>query len=80
MEAAFGSVHLITKFLHIKLSAQQSDLGPAEEQKINFICQQCEASLQLLQSLCQQKAFRERLLRNKVCVFIFYTFCIKVTS
>ncbi|KAK1560110.1 hypothetical protein Q3G72_022254 [Acer saccharum] len=70
IEAAFGAVHVTTKFLHIKLSAQQADLSTslcaAEEQVINCICQQCEASLQFLQSLCQQKVFRERLLRNKV--------------
>ncbi|KAK0581086.1 hypothetical protein LWI29_009902 [Acer saccharum] len=69
IEAAFGAVHVTTKFLHIKLSAQQADLSTslcaAEEQVINYICQQCEASLQFLQSLCQQKVFRERLLRNK---------------
>ncbi|GAB2275101.1 hypothetical protein Dimus_009866 [Dionaea muscipula] len=34
-------------------------------QTINYLCQQCEASLQFFQSLCQVKSFRERLFRNK---------------
>ncbi|XP_065861249.1 nodulin homeobox isoform X3 [Euphorbia lathyris] len=70
MDAAFGAVHLAIRFLQIKLSAQQADIhmrsSPAAEQIANYLCQQCEASLQFLQSLCQQKLFRERLLRNKV--------------
>lgn len=67
MDAIFGAVHVSIMFLQIKLSEQHSDvcLHP-HEQVVNFICQQCEASLQFLQSLCQQKVFRERLLRNKV--------------
>ncbi|XP_031250869.1 nodulin homeobox isoform X2 [Pistacia vera] len=60
MDAAFGAVHVIVMFLQMKLSDQLTD-----EQVVNYICQQCEASLQFLQSLCQQKNFRERLLRNK---------------
>ncbi|XP_044503187.1 nodulin homeobox isoform X2 [Mangifera indica] len=60
MDAAFGAVHVIVMFLQIKLSDQLTD-----EQVVNYICQQCEASLQFLQSLCQQKSFREHLLRNK---------------
>ncbi|ESR57437.1 hypothetical protein CICLE_v10018730mg [Citrus x clementina] len=66
MDATFGAVHVSIMFLQIKLSEQHSDvcLHP-HEQVVNFICQQCEASLQFLQSLCQQKVFRERLLRNK---------------
>jgi hypothetical protein len=36
------------------------------ERVVFYLCQQCEASLQFLQSLCQQKSFKERLLRNKV--------------
>ena len=70
MDAAFGAVHVAIRFLDIKLSAQnpvscmKSSL--TAEQIVNYLCQQCEASLQFLQSLCQQKIFRERLLRNKV--------------
>ncbi|KAJ4727569.1 nodulin homeobox-like [Melia azedarach] len=69
MDAAFGAVHVIIMFLQIKLSVQHTDFciqpSPTDEQVVNYICQQCEASLQFLQSLCQQKIFRERLLRNK---------------
>jgi hypothetical protein len=36
------------------------------ERVVYFLCQQCEASLQFLQSLCQQKLFKEHLLKNKV--------------
>lgn len=70
MDAAFGAVCVSMKFLKIKLSAQQDDFctksSLTSEQIVHFLCQQCEASLQFLQLLCQQKLFRERLLRNKV--------------
>lgn len=67
MDATFGAVHVSIMFLQIKLSEQHSDVCiHPNEQVVHYICQQCEASLQFLQSLCQQKAFRERLLRNKV--------------
>ncbi|XP_011033643.1 PREDICTED: uncharacterized protein LOC105132061 isoform X1 [Populus euphratica] len=68
MDAAFGAVHVAIRFLQVKLSDQYTGLhakSPTAEQIVNYICQQCEASLQTLQSLCQQKMFRERLLRNK---------------
>ncbi|XP_024032046.1 nodulin homeobox [Morus notabilis] len=71
MDAAFGAVCAAIRFLEIKLSAQHSDFSFCKysslspEQEVNYLCQQCEASLQFLQSLCQQKTFRERLLRNK---------------
>ncbi|KAG6787166.1 hypothetical protein POTOM_008799 [Populus tomentosa] len=68
MDAAFGAVHVAIRFLQVKLSDQYTGLhskSPTAEQIVNYICQQCEASLQILQSLCQQKVFRERLLRNK---------------
>lgn len=42
------------------------DTKETSEQVIYHLCQQCEASLQFLQSLCQQKLFKERLLKNKV--------------
>lgn len=77
MDAAFGAVHVIVMFLQIKLSDQLTD-----EQVVNYICQQCEASLQFLQSLCQQKSFREHLLRNKVsnykslCIDVWEYMCI----
>jgi hypothetical protein len=70
MDAAFGAVHTAIGFLEIKLSAHHADFSTnsnlTAEQVVNYLCQQCEASLQFLQSLCQQKMFRERLLRNKV--------------
>ncbi|KAM1815078.1 hypothetical protein TB1_027688 [Malus domestica] len=69
MDAAFGAVCVSMKFLKIKLSAQQDDFftksSLTSEQIVHSLCQQCEASLQFLQLLCQQKLFRERLLRNK---------------
>jgi hypothetical protein len=70
MDAAFGAVHTAIGFLEIKLSAHHADFSTnsnlTAEQVVNYLCQQCEASLQFLQSLCQQKMFLERLLRNKV--------------
>ena len=68
MEAAFASVFQSVKVLDLRLSAENSDSTctvPIAE-LINYLCLQCEASLQFLQTLCQQKVFRERLLRNKV--------------
>ncbi|XP_038682212.1 nodulin homeobox isoform X2 [Tripterygium wilfordii] len=69
MDVAFGAVHKAIRFLHIKLSGEDAEfcmrLSPIPERIVSYLCQQCEASLQLLQSLCQQKVFRERLLRNK---------------
>ncbi|KAJ9184038.1 hypothetical protein P3X46_007822 [Hevea brasiliensis] len=69
MDAAFGAVHVAIRFLQVKLSAQHTDFNmrssPTAEQIVNYLCQQCEASIQFLQTLCQQKLFRERLLRNK---------------
>lgn len=67
MDAAFGAVLTAIGFLEIQLSAQHIDFRSLTvERMVNFLCQQCEVSLQFLQSLCQQKMFRERLLRNKV--------------
>ncbi|XP_059429522.1 nodulin homeobox-like isoform X2 [Corylus avellana] len=69
MDAAFGAVRTAVGFLEIKLSAHHADFctnsNLTAEQVVNYLCLQCEASLQFLQSLCQQKMFRERLLRNK---------------
>lgn len=70
MDVAFGALHVAIRFLEVKLSDQQTDVhaksSPTAEQIVNSLSQQCEAALQVLQSLCQQKMFRERLLRNKV--------------
>ncbi|OMP04214.1 hypothetical protein COLO4_09853 [Corchorus olitorius] len=69
MDAACRAVHLVVRFLQNKLSAHPTDisakLSPSAEFMVNYLCQQCEASLQFLQLLCQQKLFRERLLKNK---------------
>ncbi|CAI0541309.1 unnamed protein product [Linum tenue] len=69
MDAAFGAVRVAVRSLQGKLSAQitsfQMTSNPTVEQTANFLCQQCEASVQFLHSLCQQKLFRERILRNK---------------
>ncbi|XP_022735158.1 nodulin homeobox-like isoform X3 [Durio zibethinus] len=69
MDVACRAVHLVVRFLQNKLSAQRSDIcaksSPTAESMVNYLCQQCEASLQFLQLLCQQKPFQERLLRNK---------------
>uniref|UniRef100_A0A2P2LQ09 Homeobox domain-containing protein n=1 Tax=Rhizophora mucronata TaxID=61149 RepID=A0A2P2LQ09_RHIMU len=68
MDVAFGAVNVAIRFLQIKLLTHNLDYtnpGPTPEQLIIYLCQQCEASIQFLQSLCQQKFFRERLLRNK---------------
>ncbi|KAJ8898687.1 hypothetical protein K2173_004721 [Erythroxylum novogranatense] len=68
-DSAFGAVNVAIKFLDLKLSAHNTVLSikssPTSEQIINYMCQQCEASLQFLQSMCQQKIFREHLLSNK---------------
>ncbi|CAN1848316.1 Nodulin homeobox [Linum perenne] len=70
MDAAFGAVHVAVRSLQVKLSAQitssQMTSNPTVEQTVNYLCQQCEASIQFLHSLCQQKLFRERILRSKV--------------
>ncbi|XAR61267.1 hypothetical protein NMG60_11034915 [Bertholletia excelsa] len=69
MDAAFAALQLDIKFLHIKLSGQCTDFctkpSSNAEGTLNFLCQQCEASLQFLQLLCQHKSFRERLVKNK---------------
>ncbi|CAI0541962.1 unnamed protein product [Linum tenue] len=69
MDAAFGAVRVAVRSLQGKLSAQitsfQMTSNPTVEQTANFLCQQCEASVQFLHSLCQQKLFRERIFRNK---------------
>ncbi|KAJ4955251.1 hypothetical protein NE237_012034 [Protea cynaroides] len=71
MDVAFDAVCLDIRFLQIKLSVLKPDFScekssPSDaEQTLHNICHQCEASLQFLHSLCQQKLFRERLLRNK---------------
>ncbi|GMH31007.1 hypothetical protein Nepgr_032850 [Nepenthes gracilis] len=69
MDVAFRAVRRNINFLQMKLSSQHNDtcqtLSCVSERTVDYLCQQCEASLQFLQSLCQLKSFRERLLRNK---------------
>ncbi|KAK4797876.1 hypothetical protein SAY86_030202 [Trapa natans] len=69
MDVAFRAVCIVSRSLSMGLSGRHdgfcilSDM--MTEQMITYLCQQCEASLQFLHSLCQNKTFRERLLRNK---------------
>ncbi|XP_058729885.1 nodulin homeobox-like isoform X1 [Vicia villosa] len=69
IDAAFGSVRVVVRSLEITLMACYKDFSMesnlSSEQVVYFLCQQCEASLQFIQSLCQQKSFRERLLNHK---------------
>ncbi|CAI9107975.1 OLC1v1007473C1 [Oldenlandia corymbosa var. corymbosa] len=69
MDVVFAAIRSDVKFLQTGLSAANSDLSfnsvPNFEERLNHLCQQCEASLQFLQSCCQQKCFRERLVKNK---------------
>ncbi|KAK4355726.1 hypothetical protein RND71_024697 [Anisodus tanguticus] len=69
MDAAFAVVTADIKILRRNLlvdhAHSQQEYGLKAEETLNHLCQQCEASLQFLQSLCQQKLFRERLVRNK---------------
>lgn len=70
MDVAFAALRVGIKFLQTRLLAESVDFfrnsSHTAEEKLNHLCQQCEASLQFLQSLCQHKLFRERLLKNKV--------------
>ncbi|XP_019197474.1 PREDICTED: nodulin homeobox isoform X2 [Ipomoea nil] len=69
MDAAFAALCADMKFLQSRLSVEHPDSFADSTSKaveiLNHLCQQCEASLQFIQSLCQQKVFRERLLKNK---------------
>ncbi|CAN0920042.1 Nodulin homeobox [Linum grandiflorum] len=69
MDVAFGAVDVAVRSLQVKLSGQitssQMTSNPTIEQTVNYLCQQCEASVQFLHSLSQQKRFRERFLRSK---------------
>jgi len=70
MDAAFGSVRVVVRCLETTLVAYNEDISMESnltaERVVYYLCQQCEASLQLLRSLCQQKLFKEQLLKNKV--------------
>lgn len=78
MDVSFDAVRIDIRFFQIKILALNSEVVcnksslPAAERTIHSLCQHCEASLQLLQSLCQQKIFRERLLKNKVLLLFYF--------
>ncbi|XP_010430680.2 PREDICTED: nodulin homeobox-like isoform X2 [Camelina sativa] len=69
LDTAFGAVLGVVMSLKAKLMYQRTDspkkLGPSSLGEVNFHCQQAEAALQFLHSLCQQKPFRERVAKNK---------------
>ncbi|CAH9112507.1 unnamed protein product [Cuscuta europaea] len=69
MDAAFAALCADIMFLQNSLSVEHSDSFHESTSKaveiLNHLCQQCEASLQFIQSLCQQKLFRDHLLKNK---------------
>jgi hypothetical protein len=69
MDVAFDSLHDDVRSLSHRLSTLSTNtfpVGPFDSRLTHFICQQCEASLQFLLLLCQQKLFRDRILKNKV--------------
>ncbi|KAL0419958.1 UNVERIFIED_CONTAM: Nodulin homeobox [Sesamum radiatum] len=65
----FSAVCIDVQFLQTKLSEEHADssanISPTAEETLNHLCQQCDSSLQFLQSLCQQKMFRECIVKNK---------------
>jgi hypothetical protein len=68
MDVAFDSLHEDVRLLSFRLSSMSFGsipIGSLECRLAHFICQQCEASLQFLLLLCQQKLFRDRILKNK---------------
>ncbi|KAF8672999.1 hypothetical protein HU200_049070 [Digitaria exilis] len=68
MDVAFDSLHEDVRLLSIRLSSTGCSATPVDSLECrlaHFICQQCEASLQFLLLLCQQKLFRDRILKNK---------------
>lgn len=74
IETAFGAVHNVMRSLTAKLLYQQSDqprkLGVNPLGGANFHCQQAEAALQFLHSLCQEKMFSEHVAKNKVSLML----------
>ncbi|XP_077218641.1 sequence-specific DNA binding transcription factor ATNDX [Tasmannia lanceolata] len=71
MDVSFDAVRVDINFFQMKLSELSTEVFHKKlsitnaESTAQNLSQQCEASLQFLQSLCQQKMFRERILRNK---------------
>ncbi|KAJ0243232.1 Nodulin homeobox [Hirschfeldia incana] len=69
IETAFGALHNVVRSLTAKLLYHRSDqprrFGENPLGGANFHCQQAEAALQFLHSLCQEKQFSERVAKNK---------------
>lgn len=71
MDAAFDAVRRDIGLLHMKLRALNSKLmsnrvsSNVAESMAEVIAQQCEASVQVLQSLCQPHVFRDKVLNHK---------------
>ncbi|KAJ4876535.1 sequence-specific DNA binding [Raphanus sativus] len=69
IDAAFGAVHNVVRSLRAKLLHRQTDqtkkVGVNSVGAVNAHCQQAEASLQFLHSLCQHKLFRDRVAQNQ---------------
>lgn len=77
MDAAFDAVRRDVGLLQIKLRALNSKLmsnrvsSNVAESMAEVIAQQCEASVQVLQSLCQPHVFRDKVLNHKVRLCLF---------
>lgn len=60
--------------LNTKLLTRRTDLtkrlGASSVGAISVHCQQAEAALQFLHSLCQHKLFRDRVAKNKVSLML----------
>ena len=69
---AIGLLHSKLRILNAKLMANKVTIAVAESMA-QVIAQQCEASVQVLQSLSQPIAFRDRVLAHMVCVNNIYT-------
>ncbi|CAH8361082.1 unnamed protein product [Eruca vesicaria subsp. sativa] len=69
IDTAFGAVHNVVRSLRAKLLQRQTDqtkkLGVNSVGAVNAHCQQAEAALQFLHSLCQHKLFRDRVAQNQ---------------
>lgn len=74
IDSAFGAVLNVVISLKEKLLYRGTDLpkklGPSSVGEVNFHCQQAEAALQFLHSLCQHKSFRDRVAKNKVSLML----------
>lgn len=64
-DAAFAAVHIDIELLQLMLSTCENS-SPTGEEPIKHHCQQCEASLQFLQTLCQHGLFRDHIVKHQV--------------